>query len=453
MGAEIALVVRRRASLRVKLTMAVALLVGAGLTVASALLVLAVEATVVRAIEERSRDELHAIGGKIAHGVPLDEIRAGAPGRLIRFLRPDGTEVAASWSAPLPPPPLPGPPRPVPVGAGELAWSVVEMPMVSPLEGPLQVMAMSPLEDVLHSTALLRRVMVVVVPALVVLLTIAAWFLLGRALRPVGVMTQHAVGIADATAPERLAVPAGADELAELARTLNGMLDRLALAARRQREFVSDASHELRSPIASMRTRIEVALAHPDRMSGRAVLADVLAETARLEHLVGDLLALARLDEGRAAAMTELDLDDVVLEESAHCRAIAIDTTAVSAAKVHGDRRALAHLVRNLLDNAARHAASRVAVSVARDGTAAVLLVDDDGPGIPAADRTRIFERFTRLSPARARDDGGAGLGLALVARIATQHGATVRADVSPAGGARLEVRFREARPISPPSD
>lgn len=335
-----------------------------------------------------------------------------------------------------------GPPDAVgPAGTPE-RWSSVELPMFSPEYGPVSAVAASPLQDVLRSTDTLRRVLEIGVPALVALLTAAAWLLIGRALRPVRVMTQTAAGIADATAPERLAVPTARDELGELADTLNGMLDRLAEGARRQREFVSDASHELRSPIAATRTQIEVALAHPERADPAAVLHGVLAETTRLELLVADLLALARLDERQPLVREEIDLDDLVLEDAMRSRAIAVDIRGVTAVKVHGERRSLRHLVRNLLDNAARHAARRVEISTELEAGAAVLRVDDDGPGIPEADRARVFERFTRLSPGRSRDDGGAGLGLALVRRVAEQHGGAVRADRSPLGGARLEVRF-----------
>ncbi|XXT23912.1 ATP-binding protein [Sorangium sp. So ce429] len=330
----------------------------------------------------------------------------------------------------------PGPPRPAP------SWSVVEMPIVSPADGPLTAIAMSPLDDVLRSTRTLTRVLAVGIPALVILLTAAAWVLIGRTLRPVRAMTLRAAGIADATTGERLAVPPTFDEVAELGRTLNGMLDRLADGARRQREFVSDASHELRSPIAAVRASLEVALAHPDRADASAVQRGVLAEILRLEALVADLLALAGLDEQRAPPHDEIDLDDVVLEEAARARAVPVDTRAVSAAKVRGDRRGLEHLVRNLLDNAARYAASRVIVTTEIDDREVVLRVDDDGPGIPEQDRARVFERFTRVASSRSRDAGGAGLGLALVQRITDQHGGAVRAGRSPQGGARLEVRL-----------
>jgi signal transduction histidine kinase len=447
----------RVGTLRVRLTIAVAILSAAGLTAGSAMVVHAVETTVVRAIEEQSRDDLHIIGGEIARGVPLTAIRTSAPGRRVSFLRSDGSRVDTQWFGPGPPPPeplLPPPPPPphpgpgpgIPFGHPVRGWSVVEMPFMSPREGPVHAIALSPLEDVLRSTETLQRVLAVGVPVLVSLLTLAAWVLVGRALRPVRVMTHDAAGIADATAPDRLAVPATRDEIGALARTLNRMLDRLAEAAQRQREFVSDASHELRSPIAATRTLIEVALAHPDRADPAATLRGVLAETTRLEVLVADLLALARLDERQALPHEELDLDDLVLEEAARSRAVPVDTRGVTALKVRGEPRSLGHLVRNLLDNAARHAASRVEISTYLDDGAPVLIVDDDGPGIPEAERARVFERFTRLSSSRSRDDGGAGLGLALVARVAEQHGGAVRADRSPAGGARLEVRFpREA--------
>jgi signal transduction histidine kinase len=177
-------------------------------------------------------------------------------------------------------------------------------------------------------------------------------------------------------------------------------------------------------------------------MEPAAALRGVLAETARLEALVADLLALARLDEQQALPREEIDLDDLVLEEAARMRAVPVDARGAGAVKVLGERKSLAQLVRNLLDNAARHAASRVEVSTRLEDGAPVLFVDDDGPGIPEAERARVFERFTRLSSSRSRGDGGAGLGLALVQRVAEQHGGAVCVERSPLGGARLEMRF-----------
>lgn len=468
---RLGIMLARAGSLRARLTVAVAVLSGAGLTLGGALLVRAVEATVLRAVEDADRAELEHLRAQIELGVPVDGLQFEAPPpRFIRILREDGSEVIWGRASASPPPPPFGfglapmhpperPVRPGPPGhPPPPPWSVVELPIVSPADGPLTAIAMSPLEDVLRSTRTLTRVLAVGIPALVVLLTAAAWALIGRTLRPVRDMTLRAAGIADATTGERLAVPPTSDEVAELGRTLNGMLDRLADGARRQREFVSDASHELRSPIAAVRASLEVALAHPDRADPSAVQRGVLAEILRLEALVADLLALARLDEQRAPPHHEIDLDDVVLEEAARARAVPMDTRGVSAAKVRGDRRGLEHLVRNLLDNAARYAASRVIVTAEIDDHEVVLRVDDDGPGIPEQDRARVFERFTRVASSRSRDAGGAGLGLALVQRITDQHGGAVRAGRSPQGGARLEVRlpalaaFCETRDAEPRS-
>jgi signal transduction histidine kinase len=412
-------------SLRVRLTLTVAVLLVAGLTAGGAWLVHAVDATVIRVVEEEHRVGLHEVTGP--------SFENGATQRPMHrrvVVRADGVTQEEHWIGP-----------PGGVDDDPLA---VEMP--HPTSGALpKLMVNSPVDEIRRGSDRLKRALVFGTSAAVVLLTLAAWILIGRTLQPVRSMTQSAARIANATVAERLVVPETFDEVAELAHTLNGMLDRLAVGARRQREFVSDASHELRSPVTAIRTQLEVALAHPDRLEAEAAMRGVLVETSRLEALVADLLALARLDEEHSLAREEVDLDDIVLEERSRtrARALPIDIRRVSGVKVYGDRRSLSHLVRNLLDNAVTHAGSMVAVSTFLDDGKPVLWVDDDGPGVPEADRGRIFERFTRLSSGRSRDWGGAGLGLALVRRIAEQHGGVVRADRSPQGGARFEVRFR----------
>lgn len=430
----------RMGSVRARLTLAVAILSITGLAAGSVLLVRGVETTVIRAIEEQSLAELRLIRRQIEHGEPVESVLVSGMNRTLTFVRPDGSTVENPWPASLGTTPT-HPRKSAPRGDNE-HLSIIKLPMLSPAEGPLDAVAVNPLDDIRRSTQTLQHILNIGIPALIVVLTIATWVLVGRALNPVQIMTHLAAHISDARATARITVPPTFDEVAELARTLNGMLDRIAGSARRQREFVSDASHELRSPITAIRALIEVALIHPERMENASVLQGVLAETTRLEALVADLLALARLDEGHALSCEEIDLDDIVFEDAARTRAVAIDTRGVTGLKVWGERKSLSHLVRNLLDNAARHAASRVVVSTRMEGHASVLLVDDDGPGIPETDRTRVFERFTRLESSRSRDSGGAGLGLAVVQRIAEQHGARVRIDRAPQGGARLEVRF-----------
>jgi signal transduction histidine kinase len=231
---------------------------------------------------------------------------------------------------------------------------------------------------------------------------------------------------------------------------MNAMLDRLQDASTRQQRFVADASHELRSPVAAIRTELEVAqrTARPEEWP--AVADRLLAEEARLEAVITDLLLLASLDEGAASEHVVVDVAELAAEEARRRAperaAVAIEVDAPEPALVHASRTQLRRALVNLLDNAGRHARATVRVSVhERDGHIR-LLVDDDGPGIPEADRERVFERFTRLDDHRARGgasggtSGGAGLGLSLVQRIAVLHGGTAVIDTAPLGGARVVV-------------
>ena len=233
---------------------------------------------------------------------------------------------------------------------------------------------------------------------------------------------------------------------------MNRMLGRLEQAQVRQRRLVSDASHELRSPVAAIRQHAEVALAYPDRTTVGELAGTVLAEDLRLQRLAEDLLLLTRADEHTLALRRRpVDLDDLVFEEARRLRAatgLRVDTTAVSAGRVDGDAAGLRRVLRNLGDNAARHTAGRLALSLAERDGLVLLGVEDDGPGIPEADRERVFERFVRLDDARARDDGGSGLGLAIVAELVAAHGGTVSIDASSLGGARVEVVL--PRPAAP---
>jgi signal transduction histidine kinase len=247
----------------------------------------------------------------------------------------------------------------------------------------------------------------------------------------------------------RLPDPPGHDEIAGLAETLNRMLGRLEEGQLRQRRFVSDASHELRSPLATIRQHAEVALGHPDAATAAEVAGVVLEEEARLERLVDDLLLLAKMDEASAGRHSELvDLDDLLFDQARRLRAatpLRIDVSGVAAGQVSGDRSQLDTLVRNLADNAARHSHGTIALALDEGPDGVVLVVDDDGDGIAPVDRERIFERFVRLDAARSSGAGGSGLGLAIVAEIAAAHGATVTAGDSALGGTRFTVRFPPA--------
>ncbi|WP_182065930.1 sensor histidine kinase [Curtobacterium sp. ME12] len=296
------------------------------------------------------------------------------------------------------------------------------------------------------------------VPVLVLLLVAVTWAVTGRSLRPVERMRTEVETIRAARPDARVEVPDTGDEVARLASTMNAMLDRLERSAESQRRFVSDASHELRSPIASIRQHAEVAVAHPERTEV-ADLADVVrSEAVRLQDLVTGLLELSRLDEGGIRTRRSVDLDDLALDAVARARArsragdapaqdgdaaaVRVDGSAISAARVLGDERVLAGVVRNLVDNAVRHASTRVAVSLTEHDGSAVLTVDDDGTGVPEDERERVFERFVRLDEARSRDAGGAGLGLAIVRDAVRAHGGDTTVVTSPLGGARFVVRI-----------
>jgi signal transduction histidine kinase len=299
-------------------------------------------------------------------------------------------------------------------------------------------------EAVGEAVAAVSGLLAIGLPLLLLVVAATTWMLVGRALAPVEAMRAEVDAISAAALHRRVPDPPAGDEIGRLARTMNRMLGRLEQAQARQRRLVADAAHELRSPVASIRQHAEVALAHPDRTTTSGLAATVLAEDLRLQRLAEDLLLLTRADEHSLALRRRpVDLDDLVFDEARRLREatrLRVDTTAVSAGRVDGDAAGLRRVLRNLGDNAARHAAGHLALSVAEGDGQVVLAVDDDGPGIPDADRERVFERFVRLDDARARDDGGSGLGLAIVAELVAAHGGTVAVASSPLGGARVQV-------------
>ncbi|WP_345538192.1 HAMP domain-containing sensor histidine kinase [Phytohabitans rumicis] len=296
--------------------------------------------------------------------------------------------------------------------------------------------------DLTQSVRLLRNILLVAFPLLLIALAAVAWRVVGLTLRPVEGLRTGAEEITGGGRPGQLPVPDSRDEIHRLAVTLNDMLDRLEAARAKQRAFVADAAHELRSPLANMRTQLEVAQRLGDRTDWPAVGEDLLADTQRLSRLVDDLLLLARADDAGARAVRSMPVE---LGELVTTLAERYPSVAVAAPDdplwTTGEPDALARAVANLLDNALRHTRTRVEVAVQPDGAYHLITVTDDGPGIPVADRDRVFDRFTRLDDARARDAGGAGLGLAIVRELVRRYGGTVRlADAGP--GLRAEVRL-----------
>lgn len=589
-------------SVRVRITLAAALVTAAAMSGAGWLLLRAVEGSQLGDIEQQTEDRLDAVAAQLIAGVPpQDAIESGnpttgflqvidaqgQPWAISSLLVAAGGEVAVAQglstgdSAGLPapsrtetaPPKWPPPGLVLPPsaddhvtggdqqtgaadGVGPGIFVGVRDPdqVLSgiPLEqvtrtidtpnGQMTVTAAAPVDQVASSVRAVRQALTVGLPIVIGAVVLAAWWLVGRALRPVELIRAEAEAIGGTTLHRRVPEPATGDEIGRLAGTMNAMLDRLESSARGQRRFVSDASHELRSPVAAIRTDLEVALAEGDRADWPTVGRAVLAEEARLESLLGDLLVLAAEDEGEVTLPgTAVDLSTLAAEEARRSRrvpvtldvpgnaATALDgldasrqldgsnefddssepsglsrsdgpnradelrrsngvdesrwpdgpgssngagaangadelrrsnessgpdgSNGVGGAKgtngsheplvVAGSRTQLQRTLANLVDNAARHARSDVRVGVARAGDRIRVWVDDDGAGIPPRDRERVFERFTRLDEGRARDQGGSGLGLAVVRSIVTRHGGQVWADERPDGaGARFVVEL-----------
>ena len=281
------------------------------------------------------------------------------------------------------------------------------------------------------------------VPALVAAL-IASWLVAGRALRPLRIVARTADDIGSTKDfGRRLTVGRRRDEVALLSASFNRMLDTLAGAIESQRRFVADASHELRTPLATIQGNAGLLAVGPnvDETVRRAAAADIVGESERMARLTDRLLTLARADAGLDLQLAPLDLAPVAAEVARRAAAVHPDleiSSDLASLSVAGDADAMRQLLWILIENAARHARSRVTVTLHREDAWARLVVDDDGAGVPAAERERIFERFYKADPARR--DGGAGLGLAIARWIADQHHGRIIAADGPAGGAGFFV-------------
>ncbi|WP_439660261.1 sensor histidine kinase [Lentzea sp. HUAS TT2] len=260
------------------------------------------------------------------------------------------------------------------------------------------------------------------VTALVSVTVLAA---VSRVLRPVEAMRAEVAEINEHNLTRRVPVPSSDNEIARLGATLNETLDRMHRTVEDTRRFVADASHELRSPLAALRAELEIAQSHPEMADWPTVVKSALEDAERLQELTTDLLLLARLDADALDKQDTVDLTAVVRREVSRRAMVTLE--ADDNVLVPGRRAQLSRLLGNLLDNAERHAGTAVIVRL-QGGPAATLEVIDDGPGIPEADRERVFDRFTRLDEARTRAAGGAGLGLAIARRIATRHQGTLEA-------------------------
>jgi signal transduction histidine kinase len=436
-------------SVRVRITLAAVVVTAVAVGTAGWLLVRSVEDAQVRDIRRSVNDYMDDVASRLEAGNdPQDAVTAGdgsPPPAQLRVTDESGQVVASS-------------PESVDDGGAGDRPASDETPrgdeVMAPVDtltrtvetraGDFTITAAAPVDQVERNVEALTDRLAVGLPALVALVGVIAWVLVGRALRPVEAMRAEAERITASTLHRRLPQPPTDDEVGRLAHTMNTMLDRLETAAARQRRFVSDASHELRSPIATLRAGLEVARSKPGPAGWPARVDSLLAEESRLESLVDDLLLLAACDEHGpiTAPATPVDLTALATEEAQRPRRGPVQVVHTTAddhtVVVGGARHQLARALSNLVDNAARHATTVVRISVSHHRDTARFVVDDDGPGIPPDDRERVFERFTRLDDGRARHDGGNGLGLAVVHSILTNHHGSIRVDDSPLAGARF---------------
>jgi signal transduction histidine kinase len=300
----------------------------------------------------------------------------------------------------------------------------------------------------------LLRFLWVMVPAMSLLLGVLIWVVVGRALRPVDRMRRTVEAISEHDLHRRIETPGTRDELERLAGTLNELLQRLDHAVARERQFVADASHELRTPITSTRLLLESESLDPE--SVMHVRAEALARLGHLQDLVDDLLVLAKADETAPDALTTpVDLDELVLAQARQLERttdLRIDVARVSGGQVAGRDTDLGRLVENLASNAARYASSTVGFTVAETNGDVEFRVSDDGPGIAAADRSRIFERFSTVDDEPSAGRRGAGLGLSIASAIVAAHQGTIHVEDTPGRGATFVVRLPAVAARAPAS-
>jgi signal transduction histidine kinase len=439
----------RRRSLRVRLTVLSTAVLAVGLAVGSLVLAELFVHARLAAVDAVANAEATTVALLVQTGDLPSPLPAPAAGTaLAQVVDPAGTVLAATASAsrvlaivPVPPEKTATGDRTFTTRSSTLGSAPLRVVIrTAQVHGtPVEVIAAVPIADVTSTLDALRRVLLFVVPIVLLATAAATWLAVGSALRPVDELRTEAEELesSGSSDPPQLRIPDGADELRRLGTTLNRMLGRLHIAGEQQRAFIADAAHELRSPIASLQTQLEVALAtSPTAEQWPGIAADVLTDVERLGSVAADLLLLARLDAKSQGPLELVDLGHLI-------------DPAGASILVRGNDVALRRLLDNLQSNAARHA-TEVCTSIELEADYAVVTVDDNGPGIAVADRDRVFDRWVRLDEGRSRDDGGSGLGLSIARSIARHHGGDITLDASPLGGLRAQLRIPSAAAVGP---
>ena len=445
-------------TVRWSLTLLAAALVAATLIVSAAGLVLLDQRLLLRAVDETLVQRADNIEEDVARGAIASALRneGDMEDSFVQIIDIKGLVVAATTNAAS----LPAVTSPVGPDFKEV-FRRASAPQLSSHEfrilaravpstsGMNTLVVAKNLDDLTESQRILMLSLALSIPIAVSVLAALVWWLMGRALAPVEAIRAEVSGMHAADLHKRVPVRNTDDEISRLARTMNALLERVEQATNRQREFVADASHELRGPLTRVRSLLEVSIAHPTTAVPEATYRSVLSDITKLQQLVDDLLFLARSEHGQQEVPNiGVDLDDLVLDQVRELRTrgrVRVDASAVSAARVRGDASQLKRAISNLASNAERHAATTITFELREYGGQSELVVADDGPGIPEEQRKAVLKRFTRLDDARSRDSGGAGLGLAIVHDIVARHSGTVSIGTSETGGARMTLTFARA--------
>ena len=400
--------------------------------------------TLYRALDDGAFDSARAVAAMVSEETVPNPLPVSGS-QVVQVVDSSGAVVSASMTAdrltPLLRPPeltkaLAGERISIPGARAGLSGTLraIALPAGSPSASRSVIVAV-PVSDIEQSQRVLRNTLLLAYPPLVAIMALIAWRVIGSTLRPVETLRSGAARISGSDQDERLTVPESADEIRALALTLNDMLDRLAASRGRQRAFVADAAHELRSPLTNMRTQLEVA---QHLGEGGDLTTDLLADVTRLSALVEDLLLLARAgsDSGRPPSREPVDVRALMAETAKRYAGARVPVSVAEGPPVFASANSgeLRRVLANLVDNALRHAGSEVVLAARADVGAAVLTVIDDGPGIPQDERERVFERFARLDDARDRDAGGTGLGLAIVREMLHRSEGSISLQDNPSG-------------------
>jgi signal transduction histidine kinase len=425
---------RLSGNIRNRVTVATALVVGIALVMAGATLLIILQQLLVagvdNALSSRARDlsvqsESATITGTIS-GTAGDT-------SLVQIVSSNGTVIASTSNVAGEAPILQSHPAlratatttvsDSPLDTGT-EFRVLAEPITLP-DGPGWIYVASSLGQVTAAVNQVRSLFLAGLPVVLVVIAAIAWLSVRQSLKPVESIRRRAAEITAADLSQRVPVPRGSDEIAHLAQTVNDLLGRIEQAAIRQQQFVGDASHELRSPLAALQIQIDVALANAKGSDLAAELAPMSGQVNRMTMLIEDLLFLAKSTETRPMVLPALvDLDEIVFEEAARLRALGgpeIVTSVLSAQRVRGSFRDISRMMRNVGDNAHDHAKAKICLSLRVANTVAEIVVSDDGAGVAQSDQERIFSRFSRLDGSRVRDSrgGGSGLGLSIARQIA----------------------------------